>query len=450
MLVQPQSMEKVRRSTNDLYFVAQGGDMVRVETNDQNGAFQTDEVPFCTHCPQAYRRPPDSELEPDLTGYLQPYREEIQAFLQEPLVNNPERAVFLSQLLKTPGEIIRESQRLHFNIIGDVLKKYKAAMLFDIADFENKGDPCITVGEILFLARINLPVVYYCSSLSCTDENMRKARKLAANYSPDELVVLFHGGGNLVGYRFNDFFRFKTMDLFAGYHFLLFPQSIFYNNAQDEHVKLCEREYCCNENLTLVLRDLQTYSFAKEHFKGKTKLLLAPDIAFQIGNVNRFQSPVFDVMWIKRIDYEAPNYGSIPEHPSDVRFHVSDWWSWKTNDAPTSLEKAFYVSVEGFNFLSRGRVLVTDRLHGHILSTLMNMPHVLVDNRYKKLSSYHNSWTKGLENTKLTNQPEKAMAMILDLLDVHQQDLPPRVPFMDLAENFQQRNFEEEEFAKYS
>ena len=46
-------------------------------------------------------------------------------------------------------------------------------------------------------------------------------------------------------------------------------------------------------------------------------------------NVPRFQMPVFDVMWIMRGDGETPGYETIPRHPPDVRFHISDWWGWK-------------------------------------------------------------------------------------------------------------------------
>ena len=100
-------------------------------------------------------------------------------------------------------------------------------------------------------------------------------------------------------------------------------------------------------------------------------------------SVPRFQFPVFDVMWIRRLDGERPGYTTIPTHPPEVRFHVSDWWGWASNTdkVPSSLEKAHYISVNGFMYLSRGRVVATDRLHGHILSTLMDIPHVLIDNR---------------------------------------------------------------------
>ena len=194
---------------------------------------------------------------------------------------------------------------------------------------------------------------------------------------------MIHGGGNIAGYAMSDISRFRILEKFAGYKIVVFPQSVYLRMPGHPHVKRCQDAYCCNENLTIVLRDTQSYNLAKELFSGKTRLLLAPDMAFQIGNVHRFRSPVFDVMWIKRKDSETPRYEEkdIGKHPADIRVHVSDWWLFKTNSAPSSLERAFNIATNGFTYLSRGRVVVSDRLHGHILSTLMNIPHVLIDNR---------------------------------------------------------------------
>jgi pyruvyl transferase EpsO len=49
----------------------------------------------------------------------------------------------------------------------------------------------------------------------------------------------------------------------------------------------------------------------------------------------------------------------------------------------------------GCRMLSRGRVVVTDRLHGHILCTLMNLPHVVLDNTYGKIGGFRSVWETG-------------------------------------------------------
>nr|KAG5697703.1 hypothetical protein BaRGS_000588 [Batillaria attramentaria] len=81
--------------------------------------------------------------------------------------------------------------------------------------------------------------------------------------------------------------------------------------------------------------------------------------------------------------------------------------------------------MNGLLFLQRGRVVVTDRLHGHILCVLLDIPHVLLDNADNKLSSYYNTWTRGLANTRLTDNPQDAARLAMELLETYSESLPP-------------------------
>jgi len=47
----------------------------------------------------------------------------------------------------------------------------------------------------------------------------------------------------------------------------------------------------------------------------------------------------------------------------------------------------------GLRLLSRYRRVVSDRLHGHILSTLLGIPHVVIDNNYGKIRSFVDAWS---------------------------------------------------------
>ena len=66
--------------------------------------------------------------------------------------------------------------------------------------------------------------------------------------------------------------------------------------------------------------------------------------------------------------------------------------------------------------LARGKVVVTDRLHGHILSVLMNKPNVILDNSYGKVFNYHAAWTPGVQNvlvaSNITDAFEKAKYLL--------------------------------------
>ena len=42
--------------------------------------------------------------------------------------------------------------------------------------------------------------------------------------------------------------------------------------------------------------------------------------------------------------------------------------------------------------LARGRICLTDRLHVHVLCTLMGIPHIVLDNSYGKIRSFADCW----------------------------------------------------------
>jgi pyruvyl transferase EpsO len=65
----------------------------------------------------------------------------------------------------------------------------------------------------------------------------------------------------------------------------------------------------------------------------------------------------------------------------------------------------------GCALLARGRVVVTDRLHGHILSMLQDIPHVVVDNSYGKLRSTFETWTHESATAHWADDPQTALAI---------------------------------------
>ena len=70
----------------------------------------------------------------------------------------------------------------------------------------------------------------------------------------------------------------------------------------------------------------------------------------------------------------------------------------------------------GCAMLSRGKVIITDRLHGHILSLLLGIEHIVLDNSYGKLSSFYGSWTQASDLAHWATSPEEALALARDLI----------------------------------
>ncbi|XP_053400787.1 uncharacterized protein LOC123562719 isoform X2 [Mercenaria mercenaria] len=340
-----------------------------------------------------------------ITGYIssmtysrtlslsKPLNFSINDFFSVDLVENPEEANKLSPLLTTRPGVIEEAQRIHKNTFKSLLGKYKYAMLFNYSPSENKGDSAIVVGEVILLHKLNISVVFACK-FGCTKQRLDKARAIGKNYTDNELVILFHGGGNVIGWPVADHWRSDLIPRFMRFNIIRFPQSILYIKPQS-HIEFCKKLYATHPRLTFIWRDKTSYILGKELFP-KVRSLLSPDMAYQIGLVPRFMQPIYDILWIKRGDKESPVY-ETPQAPIGLSMHVSDWINWKTPRGTSPMEDTFLMTTNGMMFLQRGRIVITDRLHGHILSTLLAIPHVYIDNNQRKISNYHNTWTAGYE-----------------------------------------------------
>lgn len=72
-------------------------------------------------------------------------------------------------------------------------------------------------------------------------------------------------------------------------------------------------------------------------------------------------------------------------------------------------QRAWAKAIAGFELLGSARFVITDRLHGHILSTLIGVPHVLMDSKLGKNLNFHNTWTRDCECTRIAFSIEQAL-----------------------------------------
>ncbi|KAH9493127.1 hypothetical protein Btru_022418 [Bulinus truncatus] len=348
----------------------------------------------------------------------------LAEFLTWRLVDHPEETDLRSKTLTMNVEIIEEAQRVLINLLTDLIGPIKHVMLMEIATYQNKGDPAISAGEVMLLRKMNLTIVYYCETSTCNSiEHMKKEEVISKNFTKDTIAILMQGGGNLVGNSSSDETREKIMNRYPEHRIILLSQSILLHTSSESLMK-AQKIYTNRTNISIFLRDRQSLEIAKKHFHG-VRLILAPDLAFGLGKLPRQLAPIYDIVWLRVMDEESSKY-TLPVFPKHISVHVSDWVDeWKSNVGSRDFESFFLAAFSGINFLQRGRVVVTDRLHGHILSTLLNIPHVLIDNPpYLKLSSFDKSWTASLENTVLINNGTLGLEEALKLLKKYDPILP--------------------------
>ena len=331
----------------------------------------------------------------------------------------------LAPLLQTNKEVIKELKRIQFKMLTSLIGRFKYAMLFNFAAFENKGDPAITVGELAMIRKLGLKLIFHCAT-PCKREAVEYAKTLSKQYRYEEIIILMQGGGNLLSYIFEDFNRKLVLETFPEFEVILFPQSIW-NNATKEHARLFQNVYSKHKHLTFLYRDRNSFNLSKRIFP-HVKCYLMPDMAFHIKATQRFMEPTHDILWIQRPDKESTKY-KIPVNVHNYDVIVGDWWGWKTPKGSRQLEDPFLMTANGMTFLQRGRVVITDRLHGHILCVLCGIPHVVFDPMNNKITSCMKSWTAGIENILVAHSAEDALNKAIVLLTKLDDKIPKALAF---------------------
>ena len=311
--------------------------------------------------------------------------------------------------------------------------------LVDFQDTINCGDLLIWLGEKKYLHELGVKPDYECSLESYNAELMRNCI--------GDGPILMSGGGSFGDLYIYQAFREQILSDFPDNEVLIFPQSV--NFLNDERLQASAQRFRDHGKVTICARDDASYALLQKHFSFCT-LLKVPDAANFLGPQPPLNQPVADVLWICRTDKESCfNQGqgirerftepektlllpvSTPlENGVSLKVSVArnvlltDWCQVSLNNQQVlqhyqalSFEQKAKAQLEWAKaILCLGRVVITDRLHGHILSTLMDIPHVILDNNYRKVSGYMDSWLPRPSNALCADNPEQAMAMAQDLL----------------------------------
>jgi exopolysaccharide biosynthesis predicted pyruvyltransferase EpsI len=291
-------------------------------------------------------------------------------------------------------------------ILGLFVNSGDRYALIDFPDHSNVGDSAIWLGEVILIKHLTGNLPSYVADLHSFD-----ADELVACLP--EGVIFIHGGGNFGDiWPQHQAFRERIVSLFPNRKIIQLPQSIHFLDSNNLHkaVKIFNN----HPNFHLLVRDQKSYDFAARNFK--SNVTLSPDCAFVLGAQPRKKSCA-EYLYLLRTDSEKNQSYAWNELIHDNKdSETCDWlddgklFKWKAAAVAVidALSVAFTQSFRfhyyqakakirvkrGLRILSRGQVVITDRLHAHILSVLLNTPHYVLDNSYGKISAYIQCWTK--------------------------------------------------------
>ncbi len=310
--------------------------------------------------------------------------------------------------------------------------------LIDFPAAINSGDHAIWLGEKALLRHLGITAAYECAMETYDRQAMAGALK--------DGTILMHGGGNFGDvYKYHQF-RLQVLADFPDNPVILFPQSMMFYSTKmlKETAELYER----HGNATITARDALTHFKMSRYFGPRTKVLLAPDMAFMLDKLKRVHPPKFDILWLLRDDREASTVLPVEEIEKIAPLAATRLRITPFNDGEmlvssariagetlcvTDWFKARFANKGGFqryqawnhdtqslfwvtwalSILALGKVVVTDRLHGHILSTLAGIPNILLNNNYGKNFTYYDTWMKDAEVARIAPTPRQAIELAL-------------------------------------
>lgn len=317
--------------------------------------------------------------------------------------------------------------------LRDALQGHTRCALLDFPDHGNVGDSAIWAGEIVALQELGVTIDYVDNYHSLSPKVLRERMPKG--------IILIHGGGNFgTIWPECQAHREAVLEQFRDYPIVQLPQSIHFGD--DASLERTRALIAAHPDFTMLVRDEPSRRISEDRLGARTRLCC--DSAFFLHRRLRRGPPSVDILALARTDKERVTEGlQALLEKTGRRFEIVDWLEepmtasrriaariWprafgRLTRVPgffrvlrAAWDAAAWARIErGCRLLSRGRVVLTDRLHAHILCTMLGIPHVVLDNHYGKVQNFIASWTSGSPLVRRASTPAEAVAIALELLE---------------------------------
>lgn len=329
-------------------------------------------------------------------------------------------------------ELIDHQRQLLLQTFKKVVPANTPYSVLEFPDHANVGDSAIWLGEMSLLREVTgrQPAAVACQSGYFDFDRLDRALP--------EGPILLHGGGN-----FGDIwpwcqeFRETILQRYKGRQVIQLPQSLSFSS--ESAVEQCARLISAHGNFHIMTRDPKSEAFARSRFD--CPVHLTPDAAFGIGPLRKPFSAEHAVFMLLRADRERVDFDRSPfdalddvetndwiEDPENLKQNIRRQAAVRaalTGAWPRERRRYVYYHQlaekrlqHGIRLLCSGRRVVTDRLHAHIISVLLDIPHVAMDNNYGKISSYIKAWTGRGKRVRLAGDAAEAVRLLKELPEV--------------------------------
>lgn len=304
----------------------------------------------------------------------------------------------------------RDQQARLADLLAPAVPAGSSVALLDYPVHGNTGDHLIWLGTEQWLRSIDARVV-----------GRWHVDNFAFPQFPADTILVCQGGGNFGDiYRFQRF-RERVVEAYPRHRVVMLPQTIHYRDPA--RLRQSAAALARHPDLWLFVRDHRSLAIAADAF-ANARPQLAPDMAtflFPFDDVLRCDLPHIpsrETLSFFRRDRERtatpadPSARAIDWDDIDPQHRLFVLGSIATGYLFGRFIAADYASRFWLDFC-RGRVIraartvadhrmvITNRMHCHILACLLGVPNVLLDNSYGKCSAYFQAWHAELPFTRL-------------------------------------------------
>jgi pyruvyl transferase EpsO len=340
------------------------------------------------------------------------------------------------------------------------LDSFESCALLNYPDYLNLGDHLIWLGTVIYLTDVlKIKINYACSIADFSATEMEKKIGKAP--------IFLQGGGNFGDlWPVDQRFREQIIAKYQDSPIIILPQSIFFSKL--DNLQKTAEIFNSHPNLTIFVRDDRSYKIAEEYFN-KCRVIKSPDMAFQLLDFPGVSTSVkskSSILFLCRKDKELNQEFSV-NNVNIPKLVVQDWvsFSWVLGvrsqgikrfvtqifrevlqrGLMTPLEWIYrqkwqfsYSNADKFNqmynpfihkllwsFMSSGiyqfqkhQLVITNRLHGHILCILLGIPHVFLPNAYYKNEAFYETWTKDIQFCRFVTDSKQIESAVKELLQL--------------------------------
>lgn len=295
--------------------------------------------------------------------------------------------------------------------ILDFIQDKDDVVFVDYPIYHNVGDLLIMLGTLEFFKKNNINVRLHLSA-----SNLH-LNKVVSN----KTTIICQGGGNFGDlYHTHQNVREFLVNSYPNNRIIILPQTAFFNSIENQ--ELSKKLFNKHDNVVMFARDQKTHEIFKQF---SDKAYLMPDMAHELyGTLPKSKASKGTLYFLRKDIEKTPLPTELQqEMQNQDRFDWSDLLT-KTDSRTAyavmktirvnsklksnTLDKVIFKVWEAHARVLTSRMakkfssyesIITSRLHGHILSCLVDVPSVVIDNSYGKNTAYYDLWTKDLKIT---------------------------------------------------